>query len=623
MRRLFSAASAALLALVLVSALPAAGAIAAPAHPAVGPLPGDTSDFTFASFDAVYRLSRDDDEHAKLTTTETIVAQFPQIDQNRGIVRAIPQYYGDVDVDPQVVSVTDQNGTPVHYEASRDGDFYDLALGTDAYVHGATTYVITYTQRDTIRAFSDTDSDEFYWDVNGTGWAQPFAEVSARLEVPADLAPSLSGHQACYQGAANAMDACDGGIQQSAGDGGATVFTASAHGLAAHENLTIAVGFASGTFVEGTPSRADASPSEPSWWQLLLGLGGIGSIIPGIVALRLGRSRTPKPGPIIVPQYAPPPSLGILPASRLLDRPGQARPAELIDLAVRGRIRLLGYPTQTHQSDADYAVQLLDRSGLDAFETQYLDALFAPEVEPGASRDLRRDGDAALGGALVASAVAANDWVDATFFGRRGSSTATKAWLVVTIVLCAGGIAGTVVGGVAGAVFGFLGFVPGLIALILAIVGAVGGKQLTPAAHGIVDHLYGMRMYMELAEADRMRVLQSATGAERVDTSDGRQIVKLHERLLPWAVLWGIEASWTAQLQTELAAVQQTPDWYVGDQAFTLAAFSPILSGMTRGLAAPVQSSSWSGSNFSSFSGGSFGGGFSGGGGGGGGGGGR
>ena len=290
---------------------------------------------------------------------------------------------------------------------------------------------------------------------------------------------------------------------------------------------------------------------------------------------------------------------------------------------MRGRIRLLGYPTQTHRGDADYAVQLLDRSGLDAFETQYLDALFDPSEETGASRDLMRDGDAVLGEELTKPITAANAWVDANFYGRRGSSHATKVWLVVTIALCLGGIAGAVVGGGAGAVFGFLGFLPGLIGLILAIVGAVGGTQLTSAAHETVDHLYGMRMYMQLAEADRLRVLQSATGAERVDTTDGRQIVKLHEKLLPWAVLWGIEASWTAQLQTELAAVQQTPDWYVGNQAFTLAAFSPMLSGMTRGLTPPVQSSTWSGSGSSSFSGGSFGGGFSGGGGGGGGGGGR
>ena len=50
----------------------------------------------------------------------------------------------------------------------------------DSYVHGATTYVISYTQRDTIRHFSDTNDDEFYWDVNGTGWGSRSARSARR-----------------------------------------------------------------------------------------------------------------------------------------------------------------------------------------------------------------------------------------------------------------------------------------------------------------------------------------------------------------------------------------------------------------------------------------------------------
>ncbi|MGN6325495.1 DUF2207 domain-containing protein [Pseudolysinimonas sp.] len=618
MRRLLTAAGA-LLVLVAIGASPLVAA-ASPrvAAAAVAGLPGDVNDFSFRSFDADYSLSRAADRHARLSVTETIVALFPQPDQNRGIVRAIPDEYGGVPLDTRVQSVTDGSGRAVPYDTSRDERFVTLSLGTDAYVHGATTYVIRYTQSDTIRSFADTGSDEFYWDVNGTGWAQPFAEVSARVEIAPDLVPSLTGRQACYQGPENATTWCTGGITGTGvPDPTATpapaptgapaepaVLTASARDLAAHENLTVAIGFARGTFVEGTPRSPETSrPIDwPPAWTIVLTLGGGGALVPGIVAFVLGRSRRPRAGEIIVPEYAPPLRLGILPAARLLNRAVAARPAELVDLAVRGRVRLLGYPTGHGRDEADYAVQLLDRSGLDAFESRFLDGLFAADAAPGSSRDLLRAGDAGLGKALDGAVSAASAWVDHEFYGPRRSSTAAKVWMGIAIALVVGGLVGAVAGGSVGILLGIAALLPGLIGLILGIVGAVGGRQPTDGAKHLIDHLFGMRMYMQLAEADRMRVLQSVTGAERIDTADGRQIVKLHEQLLPWAILWGIEDSWTAELQTELARVQQEPDWYVGQQAFTVAAFSPVISGMTRGLSAPAPS--YSGSGFSSFSGG-------------------
>ena len=50
----------------------------------------DVEDFRFDSFDARMTLTRDVDDHAALSVTETLVAVFPEDDQNRGIIRAIP-----------------------------------------------------------------------------------------------------------------------------------------------------------------------------------------------------------------------------------------------------------------------------------------------------------------------------------------------------------------------------------------------------------------------------------------------------------------------------------------------------------------------------------------------------
>src|SRR5690606_31817548 len=164
-------------------AAPAASAPIADAMAHAAVLPTSTQDFEFASYDADFYLSRDAQGHATLRTVETLVAVFPDFDQNRGIIRAIPNDYDGVPLETRVIGVVDERGTPVPFESATVSGFTELALGTDDFVHGPTTYVITYEQRNVVRAFGDTASDEFYWDTTGTGWAQPFGSVTARVHV--------------------------------------------------------------------------------------------------------------------------------------------------------------------------------------------------------------------------------------------------------------------------------------------------------------------------------------------------------------------------------------------------------------------------------------------------------
>ena len=90
-RALVAALAVATLALGPAAAASAFGAGPRGATPAaVSAVPAGVDDFTFASFDAVYDLARDEAKRSMLTTTETLVAVFPDFDQNRGIRRAIP-----------------------------------------------------------------------------------------------------------------------------------------------------------------------------------------------------------------------------------------------------------------------------------------------------------------------------------------------------------------------------------------------------------------------------------------------------------------------------------------------------------------------------------------------------
>lgn len=130
-------------------------------------------------------------------------------------------------------------------------------------------------------------------------------------------------------------------------------------------------------------------------------------------------------------------------------------------------------------------------------------------------------------------------------------------------------------------------------------------------------YLDGLKLYIKMAEKERLEFLQSVQGA---DTSH-QGIVKLYEKLLPYAVIFRLEKSWLNELSHyyEYSDVN-TPMWYVGIGAFSARDFSAAMLAASSSIATSTTHSTTNNSS-SGFSGGG-GGGFSGGGGGGGGGGG-
>ncbi|MES1169492.1 MAG: hypothetical protein ABUL47_02265, partial [Leifsonia sp.] len=299
-----------------------------------------------------------------------------------------------------------------------------------------------------------------------------------------------------------------------------------------------------------------------------------------------------------------------------------AVPAQLVSLAVRGKTRLLGYPVGSARS-ADYAVQLLDRSGLTGFEPEVLDALFGDKTV-GATHNLKKYGDTELADQLQPVLDQLPVWLDdnGAYDGKRRTAGSIVV-LVITGALFVVALGGAIIGGPSALAFGFVSLVAGAIGVVSALAGVGGVKKLSAKGAAWNDYLLGMRMYLQLAEQDRLRVLQSPTGADRIDVGDGKVLVKLYEKMLPWAVIWGVEDQWSKVLENELQRSNLEPDFWVGRSAFSSLVFTSMLSGITTStLPIPTSTTSGSGSGFSSFSGGSFGGGFSGGGGGGGGGGG-
>jgi len=106
----------------------------------------DVNDFSFESFDADYYLDVDADGRSTLTTVETFVAVFPDVDQNRGMRRAIPSRYQGVPTDVAIQSVTDETGAPRPFTVETDEEGFILVTSrADSFVQGRQTYVFKYT----------------------------------------------------------------------------------------------------------------------------------------------------------------------------------------------------------------------------------------------------------------------------------------------------------------------------------------------------------------------------------------------------------------------------------------------------------------------------------------------
>jgi uncharacterized membrane protein YgcG len=610
----------------------------------------DTSDFTFTSFDADYYLSRDDAGHSTLRTVETFVAQFPDFDQNRGMVRLLPNDYNGVPLNTTVESVTDAAGAPVYFETNDQGGVTEVPLGTDEFVRGSQTYTITYTQQNVVRAFADTNDDELYWDTNGTGFDQPFGSVTARVHVDPSVAEFLTGDTACYSGAQDDTTRCAISQTTDAAAPGTTgqLFTSSVQGLGPRQNLTVAIGFAPGTFVQVPPSAEYGEDGSGSIWDnwatrllFLVSTVGLLGVALAYIRRRLGQRDAPGRGAIIA-QYSVPKGYNLLEAADLANRSKTAMAAQLVSLAVRGKLRILDYPVS--KGGGDYTLQLLTAEGVDAQERRLLETLF-PRLTVGATRELGV-ADSTLAGKLTAFlpaarlAVIARGW-RAKVAGRGGR------WIAIgmaAVLLPALGTLAAVALIDGAPAFGEVMTVAVIAALLLylALYLAQGTVQLTESGAEQRDYLKGMKVYLELAEAERFRMLQSPEGALRgtvpavpgvlpspvtdaAGAPDTVELVKLYEKLLPFAVLWGVERKWAKELVVLYEHGAPEPGWIVSQGGFTANGFGLAMNGLVASVLTSATPPASSGGSFGggSFSGGSGGGGFSGGGGGGGGGGGR
>lgn len=567
---------------------------------APAPASSDVNAFTFASLDVEYTLGRAEDGTSRLTVVERFVAEFPNYDQNRGMRRSIPDSYLGVPLNPDLVSITDENGNARERETESDGGYYSMTSRAGDFVQGQQTYVFTYTLENVTRFFENTGVDEFYWNVNGTEWQQPFGRVTARVTMDSELAGALTGDAACYVGYEGSTDPCTLTTDATTG-----LVTAEAGPVLPYQTLTVAIAFEEGTFARFDDSYL-ASP-----WGWLQGIAGLG-VAGALTAAGVTRARKlrDEPGrPTIIAEYTPPPEIDALESAMLLNLPTKAIPAEVLEQAVVGSIRIMEGERRWF-GGVKLKAELIDPSKADGDGIMLLEGLF-PYGRPGEQFEFGRQ-DTRFSTAAQKILKAATSELERRGL-RRKVSAVSRAWPVIIST-----IATVVV-----VVLGFIALENGVNPVIplslmvgagvaeFVVIAMVSRKPLTAKGAETRDHLEGLKIFIEWAEADRIRMLQSPAGAERVrvDTTDQREMLKLYETLLPYAVVFGQEKEWAKQLAVLYGG--GSPTWYSGTSGFNAGAFSAGISTLSASTASS-----------SSTSGGSSGGGGAGGGGGGGGGGG-
>lgn len=559
-------------------------------------------DFTINSFDAEYVLTKNPDGVGSIDVTEEIEAEFPSYDQNHGIERAIPKTYKNQSLNLKVKSVTKLDGTAWNYSTRTQNDNLVLRIGNaNSYVHGTQQYIITYTMENVITFFDD--HDEWFWDVNGDQWSQPFLQTSATILMDNSLSSQINKQPVCYTGSFGSTNKnC---VVITTTKDGKSGYNITATGkLNPAETLSFAVGFNTGTF----------NKAPINWWYvakivLFMALVVVPPLVAAFIAIRNWRAhgRDPKGRGLIVPEYKPPKDMNSLLATVILNEKlnTKALSATIIELSVNKYCKI--YETSKKHlvgSSEDYELELLKPTNDLPEETQKVVSSLFGNTTAG-TRVKLSDKKNKLYTTYKSIDTLVDKKVEASGYFIRSPRAARKQYMMVGLGLVVISLFALVP--TFGAASGLT--IAGLILLI------VGNRMPARTVRGVEvkEHLLGLQEYMKLAEADRIKTLQGPnTAVKQSAGSAEKQYLHLYEKLLPYAIIFGIEKEWTKVIGP---LYDEQPDWYSSSRPFNAVLLTNAVSSVSTATANSFSSPSSSGSG--GFSGGGAGGGGGGGGGGG------
>ena len=595
------------------------------------PVFADVNNFYFSDFTGDYYLSKDSSGISRLKVVESVTAVFPDYNQNKGICRQIPYTNQDganitlPSLNKSNISVTRNGAYEPIYSIDKEDGYYNVCTGTEEHVLGEQTYVFTYEFEKVVTEFTKDGREyqELYWDTNGNGATQRFDSVTARVHFSDESV--FSGDKWCYVGkyGESGQDRCtisdiSDGVQFQAKD------------LARYENLTFDVELKAGSFVVPEPDKNYGYV----WMTVIIGV--ICLLFIGFALKKYLKTREKEEyykALFVKPEYQPSKEYGLTEMSEIyIGKKKDKKVAMLLEMIVNKTITL--------KKGDDKKWSLTVNEELPTNEYADLLAIINGGLRPKVGDEIEIKRHSATSSLVslrntmekkIINKLKEDDLIVSKYFtgGGQGTgnviATTIVLWpIVMSLIMFVFGILSEVFGldgGYGGKmVFAEYFFQTALVMIVATIIIVVYLNHRTRkyAGHTMkglkaARYMDGLKLYIEMAEADRLKMLQSVEGA---DTS-AEGIVKLYEKLLPYAAIFGLEESWMNEMiqYCEVEDVEEPEFLANGFMA------SDILRGLNRAATiatnSTVMSSSGGGSS-SGFSGGG-GGGFSGGGGGGGG----
>lgn len=616
---------------------------------------GSANNFYFDDFTVDYFLYRDEETgRAKMLVMEVLTAVFPSTNQNHGITRVIPFTNNDGK------NLTMNTGDTIYIDVLRNGEeepvskvlvgdgYYEVYIGdADKYVHGEQVYELTYEFEDVILDFDEWQ--ELYWDANGNDWQQRFNSVNAYVHLDQAIAKQFTGETSCYVGrygtsGSNRCETEEFAEDIEAGDKLRSVYGVGFHAnkLTSRETLTFDLKFEPNTFAP--------APTHYSYRLLIIticvGIGACVMIALSILSYRaVDAKRKYYKGLFVKPEYTPERDYTVAEmAQNYIGKgaTGDRRVATLIELAVNHKIELI--KTETEGAFKRKRTEWKIRLKTDTLNKQQATVL---KILAGRDAPLHNGQEITVHSHVATSeltgliqkftkSIEQNLEQKGLAPADKDTETGKKRPNYASILSI--GLAIWVIAGIVLTILMFDGDVPTYLTLIgdgilqpitcLLLIGVFALATIavfqtssfathTEKGLELSRYMEGLKLYMEMAEAERLQVLQSVKGADT--THEG--VVKIYEKLLPYAIIFKMEKTWLAELAKyyEFDDVA-SPSWYLGMGTFVASDFTAAMTSMNSSLATSITNSTTSNSS-SGFSGGG-GGGFAGGGGGGGGGGG-
>jgi uncharacterized membrane protein YgcG len=594
-------------------------------------------------------------QDARITVRETITVQCENIKIKRGIYRDFPTIYTGTcglrkTVGFRVISVL-RDGKPEPFHISELNNGQRIYIGKeDVFLSkGVYSYTIVYSTDRQLKYFQEYD--ELYWNVTGTKWEFPIDRATAVVALPKKIPRSGISLKAYTGPEGSRNQDYTSSIEQK------KISFTTTKPFDAYEGLTISVSWPKG-YVYEPDERKKLTHLVSDNMEIGIGLGGLILLLLYYTVVWFIAGIDPKRGTII-PLFNPPENLSPA-AVRYIQEMGydiKAFAAALINMAVKGFISI-------KEDDSEYVIvrEKTDDTVLSREEKKIAKKLFGSKDEltlSSSNNSTIRDGIRSIKNILKMSFEKIYFITNKGYFipgfilsiliivigiyhaGRSGFQNFIGIWLTFWTIAVAFLISMVIKSwrnffsgrkhktvSLFAAIFLTLFSLPFIaaeffvlfffanisslwfIAIMIALIVTDYLfyrllKAPTRAGRRILDSIEGFKMFLSVAEKDRLQF-----GAPIDKTPE------VFEKYLPYALALDVEQEWAEQfseiLQNAEITSSYSPSWYHGSLSSGLADFSTSLSSsLTNAISSSTTSSSGSG-----------GGGFSGGGGGGGGGGG-